>query len=364
MSREALLALAAAWLGRPEAEKPALAALKNCAPEELARAARANGLAVIAAEAAANLNAPEEVLAPLREAARRETARGLLLEEAAREIGEAAWEKGLKALLLKGPALDRTAYPRPGLRPADDIDLLVKSEEAPVWAELLTGLGYERITGVDRSWRRAGRDFVDLHASSSDLAGVIDVPEGLSPVRLDAGALFGRAVRVEGLSFRVPSPEDATILAAAHGLGVHGFEKLIWLVDVAVLLARGPDVSKLTKLARESGADRLLFHSLVLAGQLGLAEAPESLLNDLCPERIGRLEKKLLKRIARGQLPDRIGYLLALALPAPAGYKKLLIKRALFPRRRVVVSDSVGPLRGALRHAGRLARLAWVVAGP
>lgn len=361
MSRAALLELAAAWLGRPDSAGKARAALERTPPEELARAARAQGLAAVVLESAGRLDFPEAKLAPLREAARSEVARSLVLETALAELAERSREKGLAALLLKGLALDHTAYPHPGLRPAADIDLLVRAEELAGWGELLAALGYGEFERVDRTWRRGAREVVDLHASSSDLAGVVDVPEELSPVRLDVAAIFARAAEAEGLPLAVPCTEDQLLLAAAHGLGVHVFEKLVWLLDVAVLLGAKPDVGRLVEEARRTGADRLLFHCLVLAGRLDLAEAPPALLDGLRPARLGRLERKLVERLVRKALPDRAEFLLALALPAPRGYKRTILRRALLPRARTLGQPDAGRLRGLGRHAGRLWSMARLV---
>jgi len=362
VTREALIALAAAWLKRPAAAGKAREVLEKTPPAELARAARAHGLAAVALESAGRLDAAEEKLAPLREAARAEAARSLVLEAALAELAGKSREKGLAAVLVKGAALDHTAYPHPGLRPAADIDLLVKGQELAGWGELLAALGYRKFERVDRTWRRGEREIVDLHASSSDLAGVVDVPEELSPVRLDLGAIFERATRVEGLPLPAPGTGDQLLLAAAHGLGVHVFEKLVWLLDIAVLLGREPDPARLTEDARRSGAGRLLFHSLVLAGRLNLADPPGALLDPLRPERLGRLERNLLERLAREQLPDRAEFLLALALPASGGYKRALLRRALLPRARTLAARNISPLRGIFRHAARLWSMARLAA--
>ena len=361
MTRAALITLAAAWLERPAAAEKARAALERIPPEELARAARAHGMAAVALESADKLDLSEEKLAPLREAARAEAARSLVLEAALAELAGKSREKGLAAVLVKGVALDHTAYPHPGLRPAADIDLLVKGQELAGWAELLAALRYRKFEQVDRTWWRGEREIVDLHASSSDLAGVVDVPEALSPVRLDLAAIFERAAPVEGLPLPAPGTEDQLLLAAAHGLGVHVFEKLVWLLDIAVLLNRELDSGRLAEDARRTGAGRLLFHSLVLAGRLNLADPPDALLDSLRPERLGRLERNLVERLLTQGLPDRAEFLLALALPAPRGYKRTILRRALLPRARTLRQRETGRLGGLARHACRLWNMARLV---
>jgi hypothetical protein len=366
MTREALLAAAAACLGRPGAEGRAGRLLGACDTKELAGAARAQGLAAVALDAAESVGLPEEKLAPLREAARAEAARALALEPGLEEIAGAARDKGLEALLVKGLALDRGAYPRPGLRTASDLDLLVRPGELAGWAELLAALGYSRLPAVDRTWRRAEREVVDLHAKSSDLVGVIDVPEELSPVRLDLPGIFARARPVPGLPLAAPGVEDHLVISAAHGLGVHLFEKLVWLLDVAVLHWRAAQREFVAELALASGAARLVWRSLELAAAAALLDVPGELAHRLRPDRPGRVEAGLCARLARGQvLPDRAEFLLALFLPAPRGYRSAILRRALFPRRRALASHGApaGP-RGALSHLRKLAELARLALWP
>jgi hypothetical protein len=154
------------------------------------------------------------------------------------------------------------------------------------------------------------------------------------------------------------------ILAAVHGLGVHVFARLVWLLDVAVLAAKPLDAARLAELAGASGAARLVYHALDISRRLDLADPPAELLAALRPARVGRLERNLVGRLARGEaLPDQSEYLLALALPAPPGYKRTLLGRAFLPRRRAVQGAGSGLFRGALRHAGKLLRLGALALG-
>ena len=171
--------------------------------------------------------------------------------------------------------------------------------------------------------------------------------------------IFERAVEVEGLALPAPCAEDHVILCAAHGLGVHVYERLMWLLDVVVLLERS-DPARVVKLACTAGAGRLLFDSLELARELGLLEPTAAFLEKLRHASRGRLEKKLLRRLAAGALPDRSEFLLALAMPAPSGYKRALIKRALLPSGRTVSYGKTAAGSGTAAHFARAARLAWL----
>jgi hypothetical protein len=367
LSRSALLAICAAWLGRPGAAERAGAVFEDAGrrPDEFSQEVRGQRLAGIALEVAERLGAPETVCQPLRATVRGDAARALVLESAAAELADAARERGFGAVLFKGSALDRR-YGGRGLRPFGDLDLLVEPGALPAWAECLGALGYRPLRPVDRTWVRGALELVDLHAKSSDLIGVIDVPEELSPVRLDLAGMRARARGEEGLAFPALAIEDELTLAACHGLGVHAFEQLVWLLDVAALAGQIADPGGLVERASSSGADRLLYHALDAAARLGLLDAREDLLGPLRPANLGRLERRLFERLVRAGLPNGAEYLLALALPAPAGYKRTLLTRALLPRRRALAAGGTGGgvVRGALRHARRLVRLGALALWP
>jgi len=359
MNRETALAVLSAWFDRPGGVERAQRALAAAAPELLAERVRAHGIAAIALEVSGRFELPEVKVEALKDTARGEAARALLLEPALEELGAEAHKKGLPAVLVKGLALDQGAYPHPGLRAASDLDLIVRAEDRPAWDELLVALRYEHYIDVDRTWRRNDHATVDLHLCSSDLVGVIGVPDDLSPVRLDIPGIFDRAISLQALPVPVPAPEDHMVISAAHGLGVHLYERLMWLVDAAVLLPKC-DVNRLVELARSTGADRLLFHALTLCRELDLADVRGDLLSRLRPARRGFVEKKLMRRLATGALPDRSEFLLALALPAPKGYKRELLRRGLLPSRRTVNYGRTGAGRGTIAHFARALRLAWL----
>ena len=67
------------------------------------------------------------------------------------EILAAYQEASLRVLVLKGAALCHLLYPEPGLRPMDDIDLLVGREEARRAQALLADLGFQApVPAADR----------------------------------------------------------------------------------------------------------------------------------------------------------------------------------------------------------------------
>lgn len=363
MSRTGLLALSAAWLGRPGAEAPAREALAAAgrSPGDFAREARAHRLAAVALEAAERLGAGDGLLAALRAEARAGTARALALESAAAELAAAAKERGLSAAHLKGPAVDRS-YGGRGLRTYDDLDLLVPAGQLDLWRGCLRDLGYAPANPAGGSWLRGPAETVDLHSGALELYGLIDVPEALRPVRLDPEAMLSRAKPDANLAFPALAAEDELLLAACHGFGLHLYARLVWALDVAVLAAAA-DPARVEAAAAESGAGRMLFHAADAARRLGLlGEPPGGWLERLRPGRLGRLERLVVGRIVRGDAPERAEFLLALAMPAPAGFRRAMLRRALLPSGRRLRQSAAavrgrGRLGGALRHFGQLARI-------
>src|SRR5262249_42297828 len=65
-------------------------------------------------------------------------------------IRGAGGEAGIAALRLKGSVLATGYYPERGLRPMNDLDLMVRADDEPQALAMLAGLGYQPIA---RSWK-------------------------------------------------------------------------------------------------------------------------------------------------------------------------------------------------------------------
>jgi hypothetical protein len=100
--------------------------------------------------------------------------RALVVDAATVELTTALESKGVRAILLKGPAFARWLYPEEALRPYGDADLLVSEDAVPAVEATLRVSGYEllpsnAITGDfprhARGWTRAAGGAVDLHTT-------------------------------------------------------------------------------------------------------------------------------------------------------------------------------------------------------
>ena len=174
--------------------------------------------------------------------------RALLVHEWGR-VEEGFRKEGLRALVIKGPALSLQLYDDPLEREFRDLDLLLRAPDLQVAARILSSMGYdaadEDLPGLPekrRAWassashhlvmKKAGRPFFfELHGVAEDSMG-LELP--------GAGDAFRRAVILERDGIRYPTlgAEDQALAAFLHAAR-HQWCALQWLLDSAVILVGG-----------------------------------------------------------------------------------------------------------------------------
>lgn len=140
------------------------------------------------------------------------------------------------AIVLKGPAISDRLYPDPGLRPYNDLDLMVARESLEEAKTALSAIGYEA-----RIQFRPG--FEVAHGHTLDLVR----PVGRKSVHVEvhwrvSDDLLGEAISHASLSESAepvpgvpgaayPSPPDQLLVCALH-LMSHREKRLAWLEDI------------------------------------------------------------------------------------------------------------------------------------
>jgi hypothetical protein len=163
-----------------------------------------------------------------------------------RDILQAFSERECDAVPLKGISLAQRAYSAVALRPADDTDLLVKPTSLEACIAALVSLGYSPRPGSERLAARHAIRFQEL----------IFTKEGRPPVELHTTLVRSPSYRrslpltdvwertlrftVDGLSLRRLHPYDELIYLCLHLSAQHHFDRLIWLVDIAQIVANLP----------------------------------------------------------------------------------------------------------------------------
>jgi hypothetical protein len=179
----------------------------------------------------------------LEDCVRQAAARDMSASRDVSFLFEAASHGGLDLLVLKGAALAYTHYPRPYLRPRNDLDLYIRLTDLDRAEAVLASRGYERTQEANaelwtgqRHYTKttpAGTSHVDLHWRVVNPLAFADV------LRFDD--VWSRSVSVPALGplVRTLSPPDALLLACLHRVAHHQDRiNLLWLWDIHLIASR------------------------------------------------------------------------------------------------------------------------------
>ncbi|OOZ44759.1 hypothetical protein BOW37_05620 [Solemya velum gill symbiont] len=195
-------------------------------------------------QAAVLQNWPSSLLQALKKIAKQEAVREMVWEEELKSVLCTMKERGILPILTKGTAFSYTLYPKMGLRPRSDVDLLIAKEQSELVAELMREIGY------DSQFEQAG-DFLSSQTSfsKSGKLGVtqyFDIHRQISNASLPFSRalsypeLMDRAVDIPALgsNARTLSNVDALLYACFHRAGHYAYEgeHLIWLYDIHLLV--------------------------------------------------------------------------------------------------------------------------------
>ena len=239
----------------------------------LLRALRSNGIRVPDAVV-------ERALVRRRQ---RNVARGMRQVEGMRRATAGLAARGIPALTLKGLPLGQRLYGSPFAKSSVDIDLLVPSDAFAAAGRVLHDLG----------WRRSPPDFRETPARARWSDRVLKEQVFIGPggklelhrnllgnpflfdppfAELDAG---GATIEVAGCPFRTLGDAHQVLYLACHG-SLHGWERLKWLCDFAMLVRSMEDGAVERAVAR--GLTQGLAGAVVPALRLSLnalhVEAP------------------------------------------------------------------------------------------
>jgi hypothetical protein len=201
---------------------------------------------------------------------------------------------GIDPLLFKGPTI-AARYPEPGLRPMDDIDLLVPPEEADRAHAALAAAGWKLIARPGEHY-----DAAFLHPEVPHLP--VELHRALSSADEDGTRLTierlwqaRRPTTVLGVeSLGLPPEEDLIAVAAHAAKPFHNFSRLVWAVDLAMLVHAEPDLDwdRLLALARTVRCRTAVAMGLRMATRLGVG-VPEAALEI----RANRFQRRALAQV-------------------------------------------------------------------
>jgi hypothetical protein len=156
--------------------------------------------------------------------------------------------RGIDVLIMKGTALAYEIYAAPELRPRSDVDLLVPRERADEAIAAMHALGFTShlTSGDEHGVRQLSLSRTDAFGAEHDYDlhwDVVNTPLFEAVLRFED--LLARSIAIPPLGphARGLSRIDALLLACIHRVAHHhDSERLIWLVDIALLRDRmSPD---------------------------------------------------------------------------------------------------------------------------
>lgn len=233
------------------------------------------------------------------DACRRSTAVGAIYhQQILGEIAAAFDDRRVPFVLLKGEALSKGLYPREGLRPYGDIDLLIRPETYEGAKDILAGLGFRlRLPTKEAEKLRLFGEIefdkegpisltVDLHwdtlMTSWEPRSLFSGDEAWSS--LDQISLGARALPVL-------RGEILLLYLCVHFAFHHVFDGLLWLCDLFLLLRRDEDRidwDRLVAMADRCRCRHALYYSLLFVKVLMAAKVPPEVLEQLRPPAVIR----------------------------------------------------------------------------
>lgn len=243
---------------------------------------------------------PEEIpLRRLRRARQREALDDLAYARGIDTVLSALADQGIAPAPWKGRALALSFWPRPELRPAGDLDLLIEPEALEPAMATLAACGYHKApdeagsrflrrtpTGAELIPPKGGRVVVDLHTRPFRSVGH----------RIDACDLLSRAQpsTLQGLPVRALEPADLLHLVFVHA-AKHAVRSPKWLLDLLAVAAASDEHTWSTALTRaaEHGTSRPLWAAARLTAQLSALLPSDPMRTRLSSDQLDKLAPPL-----------------------------------------------------------------------
>jgi Uncharacterised nucleotidyltransferase len=257
---------------------------------------------------------PREIARQLHDHFRANAARNLLLIDELFKIVELLDGSGIPVVPFKGPALAEQLYGDAALRECVDLDILLRARDVPEAIRRLKFAGYSqgpKLTAVQQNaflttqyeyaFLSPAGILVELQWRIAPQYFSLSLPEEHYWDRIQSATMCGREVNQL-------SCEDLLLLLSFHG-GKHGWEKLIWLADVAELIAAHPqlDWDYVLNGARRTGGLRMLLLSAALARELLGIALPKHLEQPLAQDRaVPPIADGIARNVLRGEQPTYV----------------------------------------------------------
>ena len=242
---------------------------------------------------------------------------------------------GLQVIIFKGIALLKTVYSDVGIRPMEDIDLIVRQEHLQQLKHVLKGMGFVQNRLYPETFGK-GILSIDIHL---DFLSSHRIRSRQEIMDIRSANLWGSAIPVNGSVSLYRLSQKNNLIALSFHLLKHQYDRLIWFVDIAETLKAYKYMSDwhdLIEYSQDIFADRLLLYTLLLTKQFIDADVPEKILTKLGKDNLSAIEKYLIRLKSVHAPIGTLTNLLWMFQIRGTGKKIRFIKENMFPRREVM----------------------------
>jgi hypothetical protein len=223
-------------------------------------------------------------------------------------------EERIGTMVLKGAAVTLLHYRDHGLRPMQDLDILVRPEAVPAAIALLEQLGWKPQRALPRGGRASffgtihSISFADAAGHECDLHWHV-LTECCYPRADDDFWEASASLEMHGTRTRALCPADQLLHVCVHGARWNAVVPIRWVADAMVILRTSPDLDwhRLVAQARERRIVLPLRETLQYLRDLLHVPLPAGAMEELAS-----LPVRLVERVeyrARLRRPGRLGFL-------------------------------------------------------
>jgi Uncharacterised nucleotidyltransferase len=216
-------------------------------------------------------------------------------------IVEALEQAGVATLLMKGAAFVADRRLDAGMRPMNDVDVLVPGEQLERAVEVLLVGGLVPVGGVP-PWYVTGYAprFVPSHGFRDELDRQLDLHWHVlhSSCQQDADEDFwtaARPIELLGVQTRALCPADELLLVILHGLRWNALPTYRWVVDAALLCGGEIGVIDYERLVEQARLRRVT--AALRAGLEYLRRVIDTPIPDSCMRKLGSVRPSRLERM-------------------------------------------------------------------
>lgn len=252
------------------------------------------------------------------------------------ELGEVLKKRQVSVIVLQGASLLKDVYKDIGIRPMEDVDLMVSPVYKTALKEVIEKMGYRRDATYPDTYRK-GIIYIDLHADplSSERIGARKWIMNIDQAHFWDSAI--PLLRTELPILRL-SPYDNLIALSWHLLK-HNLTRIMWFADIREAILKEYDALNWEEFAaycRAVGGDRCVLYIMILLKNLFCMEMPGGILSYLGRERLSPVEKFILRLRLANEHPGFLPQLLWLFQIRQREKRILFVWENIFPGKEVM----------------------------